>query len=246
VFGTDKKPPVPASDQPLPWNTDLAMTWLNEPGRLNFDTRPNVPRPAGWYRFTAPPGLRGMHLPCHAKPQVWVDGTEAAVTGAPGAWSVTLATPAISAPVVAIRLDQQRGEYGGAAFSDYIRLDCGVGTIKAGDWSKLGVLETYSGGAWFRKTVELTADQASKATRLDLGNVVSSAELHINGQLVSIKTAPPWKFDLTGLLKPGENRIEILVCNTLANHYVTIPTHYRGSTESGLIGPVSIETFARP
>jgi hypothetical protein len=245
VFGTDKKPPVPTKDKPLPWNTDLATTWFKASGRLAFDTRPDVQRPAGWYRFTAPPGLRGMHLPCIAKPRVWVNGKESPTSGAPGAWSVALAEPAVSAPVVAIRLEQQRGEYGGAAFSDYIRLDCGVGTIKAGDWSKLGVLETYSGGAWYRKTIGLTAEQVSKATTLDLGNVVSSAELHVNGQLVGVKTKPPWTFDLTGHLKAGENRIEVLVCNTLGNHYVTIPTHYRGEIVSGLLGPVRLEANHR-
>ena len=109
----------------------------------------------------------------------------------------------------------------------------------------MGVLETYSGGAWYRKSIGLTAEQASKATMLDLGNVVSSAELHVNGQLVGVKTTPPWTFDLTGHLKAGENRIEVLVCNTLANHYVTIPTHYRGETVSGLLGPVRLEVNNR-
>jgi hypothetical protein len=42
-------------------------------------------------------------------------------------------------------------------------------------------------------------------------------------------------------VRPGENKVEILVCNTLANHYVTVPTHYRGSTASGLLGPVRLE-----
>ena len=42
--------------------------------------------------------------------------------------------------------------------------------------------------------------------------------------------------------KSGENKIEILVYNTLANHYLTIPTKYRGSSfESGLLGPVNLE-----
>jgi hypothetical protein len=31
-----------------------------------------------------------------------------------------------------------------------------------------------------------------------------------------------------------------LVFNTLANHYQTIPTRYRGSTKSGLLGPVRL------
>lgn len=240
VFGTSNKPPATARDKPLPWNTDLAMTWRNAPGRLTFDVRPNVPRPAGWYRFTAPPGLRGMHLPCKPKPRVWVDGKEATATGEPGAWSISLTTPAVSAPVVAIRLDQLRGDYGGAAFSEFIRLDCASGRIRAGDWAKLGVMETYSGGAWYRQSIDLTAEQASNTAVLDLGNVVSSAEVRVNGQPAGIRTAPPWTFDLTGHIKPGTNRIEVLVCNTLANHYVTIPTHYRGSTVSGLLGPVKI------
>lgn len=241
IFGTPMKPPVPAKDKPLPWNTDLATTWFKTPGRLEFDTRPDAPRPAGWYRFTAPPGLRGIHLPCNAKPQVWIDGKEATVSGMSGAWTVALGAPAVSAPVVAIRLQQQRGAYGGAAFAEYIRLDCGVGKTTVGDWSKQGVLETYSGGAWYRKSIDLSEDQAAKAVVLDLGNVVSSAELHVNGRLVGIKTTPPWTFELTGNLKAGQNRIEVLVCNTLANHYVTIPTHYRGEIQSGLLGPVKIE-----
>lgn len=51
----------------------------------------------------------------------------------------------------------------------------------------------------------------------------------------------PWTVDVTELVQSGENRIETLVFNTLANHYATIPTRYRGSPRSGLIGPVQIE-----
>ncbi|HOC73451.1 MAG TPA: hypothetical protein PKL54_11575, partial [Candidatus Hydrogenedentes bacterium] len=51
---------------------------------------------------------------------------------------------------------------------------------------------------------------------------------------------PPWRVDVSGLVTPGENRVEVLVCNTLANHYGTIPTHYRGDPVSGLLGPVTL------
>ena len=37
--------------------------------------------------------------------------------------------------------------------------------------------------------------------------------------------------------------MDIVVYNTLANHYTTIPTRYHGSTVSGLMGPVTIEIF---
>ena len=56
-----------------------------------------------------------------------------------------------------------------------------------------------------------------------------------------IRVAPPWKLDITEYVKAGENRIEVLVYNTLANHYLTIPTRYRGNPKSGLLGPVRLE-----
>ena len=76
---------------------------------------------------------------------------------------------------------------------------------------------------------------------LDLGHVAASAEVRVNGQISGIRLAPPWTVDISKQLKPGDNRLEVLVCNTLANHYTTIPTQYRGGTVSGLLGPVRME-----
>jgi len=222
----------------MPWNTDLASRWYKDIGRLVFDTRPQVAQPAGWYRFVSPPSLTRLTLPTRGTVRVWADGRELAVTGKRGQWKAALVAPSRAPVVVALRVEQNRGDYGGAAFDDYLRLDCGAGELALGDWSKAGVLETYSGGAWYRKTVNLPA---AKEVLLDLGNVVASAEVRVNGKPAGIKVAPPWTLDITKLAKPGENRIEVLVCNTLANHYVTIPTHYRGSTVSGLLGPVRVE-----
>jgi hypothetical protein len=73
-----------------------------------------------------------------------------------------------------------------------------------------------------------------------LGRVVASAEVHINGKLAGIKSVPPWEFDLTGNLNSGDNKIEILVYNTLGNHFLTTPSQYIGRTDSGLIGPVTL------
>jgi hypothetical protein len=78
---------------------------------------------------------------------------------------------------------------------------------------------------------------------LQLGRVAATAEVHVNGRLAGIRVAPPWTVDISKLVRPGGNRLEILVFNTLANHYGTIPTRYRGSPVSGLLGPVSIETL---
>jgi len=56
-----------------------------------------------------------------------------------------------------------------------------------------------------------------------------------------VKVSPPWKVDMTGLVRSGDNKIEVLVYNTLANHYSTVPTMYCGSPVAGLMGPVRLE-----
>ena len=230
--------PVAADGAAQPWNSELAMRWYRDAGRRPFDTRPQERAPAGWYRFVSPPGLRALALPCRGRVRAWADGRELTLSGGPGEWRADVPQPARGPVVVALRVEQLRGDYGGAAFDDFIRLDCGPGELAAGDWSARGVLETYSGGAWYRRTVEIPA---AGEVILDLGGVAASAEVRVNGQPAGIKVAPPWSLDITKRVTPGANRIEILVCNTLANHYVTVPTHYRGATTSGLLGPVRLQ-----
>ena len=141
-----------------------------------------------------------------------------------------------------ITIEYQPGYRGAGAFKGYIEQECGKGSLLAGDWSELAGLRAYSGGMWYRKTINIEK-KADELTEIDLGDVVSSAELFINGKSAGIKLAPPWSFDITGNLKNGENRIEILVLNTISNNYTSIPTRYRGSIRSGLIGPVTIKTY---
>ena len=142
---------------------------------------------------------------------------------------------------VALRIEQERGFYGGAALPEPVILDCGPGLMAAGDWSQDSALACYSGGAWYRKTVSLTAEQVQSRVLLNLGDIVATAEVHVNGRKAGIRVAPPWTWDISEFVKAGENQIEILVYNTLANHYLTIPTRYRGSLKSGLLGPVRVE-----
>jgi hypothetical protein len=220
----------------------LAMSWHHDPDILPFDVQPQVAHPAGWYRFTSPPGLRALAVPAHGEVRVWVDGKE---LKSEAGNRFVVARPEAEPVAVAIRVGQERGRYGGAALPDPIRLECGPGTFAPGDWSENDGLASYSGGAWYRRTVILTAEQARGQVVLDLGRVVSTAEVRVNGRQAGIKVAPPWAVDLSPHVQPGENRIEILVYNTLANHYSTIPTRYRGSPVSGLLGPVSLRMSTR-
>lgn len=93
----------------------------------------------------------------------------------------------------------------------------------------------------FRKTVSLPEDVSSKNAWLDLGSVVATCEVNVNGKSVGVRMSPPYRLDITDFLHPGENEIEVLVYSTLANHYQTQPTPYRGEPTAGLLGPVKIE-----
>ena len=79
----------------------------------------------------------------------------------------------------------------------------------------------------------------------DLGNVVSFAEDLVNDKSAGIKLTPDGKIDIIGLVIVGNNQVEILIYNTLANHYTTIPTNYEGSTVSELLGSVSLNYFGK-
>jgi hypothetical protein len=239
---------IPEGQQPKFKASPLATRWISDAGLLPFDVKPDVKSQVGWYRFVSPPGLRGFTLMARGKVRVWVDGGEVVKKKSEGRsqnpelgiQKFEFEKPAMGPVTVLIRIDQERGCYGGAALIEPIRLDCGPGRFALGDWSRNEGLTSYSGGAWYRKTVSLPE---GKQITLDLGSVAASAEVRINGKPAGVRVSPPWTFDISGLAKPGENRIEVLVCNTLANHYTTIPTGYRGNTLAGLVGPAYIKVI---
>ena len=244
---------LPRVDAPLPAESttkpgSLAMSWHNKPGLRPFDTRPQDTKPAGWYRFTSPPGLRGLTFATRGQVQAWANGKELSLTAGPPRTDGTVEfkalvpQPAAAPVIVALRIEQERGAYAGSALPEPITLDCGPGQTLLGDWTKQGALECYSGGAWYRKTVALTPEQARGRVTLDLGNLASSTEVRVNGRPAGIRVAPPWRFDVTDLVKPGDNRVEVLVYSALGGHYTTIPTRYHGLLTSGLLGPVVISS----
>ncbi|GLX68441.1 glycosyl hydrolase [Paenibacillus glycanilyticus] len=231
--------------QPIP----LAMSWYNKPGVIPYQAYPGNRSPvAGWYRFTAPPGLHEMNITAHGDISVWVDGEEYAaeqqhsLDDGARAYTVRIAPHRKGTSSIAVRISYDISAYAGAALPVPIKLQCGEGTIQLGDWSAIDGLTCYSGGAVYRKEVEWTREDDPHAyqVKLDLGAVSATAEIRVNGQNVQTLLAPPWHADIAKWLGKGSNLIEVKVYNTLANHYVTIPTRYRGDLISGLLGPVRL------
>ena len=94
---------------------------------------------------------------------------------------------------------------------------------KLADWSKRTEegIRYYSGTAVYRKTFTL----ASPVTRhsslfLDLGKVAVMAEVKLNGKDLGILWKPPFRVEVTGAIKPGENQLEVKVVNLLINRQI--------------------------
>ena len=228
--------------------TPLSMKWWDMEGRINFDVKPESTAHYGWYRFTAPPGLQSMTIRAMGQLEVWVNGNSQVVKTVkedfPAKYQVDLSESIKKKSKVAVRIKQAQGFSGGSVLPEPILLNCTAGAIQLGDWSKGSVLENYSGGAWYRKNIQLSNKQANSKVIIDLGKeVVASAEVKINGVSAGILVSAPWTLDISKLVKSGDNSIEILVYNTLSNHFKTIPTKYNTNKEqkSGLIGPVQLE-----
>ena len=90
------------------------------------------------------------------------------------------------------------------------------------DWTKHADngIRYFSGTATYRKTFEVTAEHAARKARLLLGTVTALAEVRLNGKTLGIVWTAPWQVELTGVLKPGKNELEIEVTNTWANRLV--------------------------
>ena len=106
--------------------------------------------------------------------------------------------------------------------------------------AKKGKLPSVTGArrAWkvtraavlYGKVVTLNKEHLKASVVLDLGMVKTCAEVHVNGKLAGVRLARPFRFEITDLVREGENEIQIRVVNTLANHMSSYPTKsvYKG------------------
>lgn len=231
---------------PRPEKKQVSMSWYGDDGVLPFDCSLES-KSAGLFAFESAPGLHSFTFAAYGNVTIWIDGVQ--TQAVPGqkqptgltSYHINLKDTKLTTSQVVMKIEYKPGYYGAGALPQYISQQCGKSTIKLGDWSEIDGLRAYSGGAWYRKTIPIDEQDLKNRLEIDLGNLVASAELRINGRSAGIRLSPPWKFDITPYAKAGENRIEILVYNTLANNYTTVPTMYRGEIKSGIIGPVLLK-----
>ena len=223
---------------PMPEKKEkLAMRWYKDPGVIPFDLYAGTRSPQ-WVRFLSAPGTTAIQLQVENREpvQAWIDG-EPMLDKGNGRFEARKSVG--KSAVVALKLTPFSGHNGGAVIPEPIAIETsGHGVMPLGDWSRFGILHNYSGGVRYRKIFTLTAAEVAGPVEIDLGRVSATAEVWINGKKAGVRVAPPWTLDVSGLLKAGANEVEVLVYNTLSNHYQTIPSVYRGDPVSGLFGPV--------
>jgi hypothetical protein len=80
----------------------------------------------------------------------------------------------------------------------------------------------FSGTATYRTSVRVPASllQPGQRVYLHLGRVEVVASVRINGKLAGVLWKSPFRADVTGLLRPGENQIEVRVANLWVNRMI--------------------------
>jgi hypothetical protein len=121
----------------------------------------------------------------------------------------------------------------------------------------------YSGAGFYSKTIHVPADWlvSGRKVQLDLGDVRELAEVFVNGKSAGVLWKPPFRADITSLVKPGDNLLKIEVMNMWINRLAgdqNLPAEkkftrtnitfdgYRGKPgtwqvqPAGLLGPVRL------
>lgn len=92
------------------------------------------------------------------------------------------------------------------------------------DWTRhadFGVRH-FSGTATYTTSLHVRDEDLEGGSHvlLDLGEVREMAEVRVNGEGTEILWKPPFRTDLTPLVRPGENRLEIRITNLWANRLI--------------------------
>ncbi len=218
----------------------------------------DVPMPSVlWYRQTLPPGVAAIAAPkIDGEWAAWLDGEP--LTFRDG-WAV--AVPSVTGSLLAIRVEAPIGKHG---LLEPVRVRRKPVHQGLGSWTAQH-LDWYSGRAIYSTTFTLESDHKAEDIRLDLdlGKVCWCAEIWVNGKLAGTRVWPPYRLDITTQATVGENRLDIVVANLLANRMrwdifddvvgVEWNRYWHDGNimrdawclESGLIGPVQVVPMRR-
>jgi hypothetical protein len=131
-------------------------------------------------------------------------------------------------------------------------------------WSKAeqAGIRYFSGTAVYLQTFQFNnTSSSSSRIYLDLGKIAEVAEVWLNGKTAGIVWTPPYRVDITDIVRSGTNMLKIEVANTWSNRLTgdgitgekytktnitkanknLVPWENLPLRESGLLGPVTIQ-----
>jgi hypothetical protein len=183
-----------------------------------------------------------------------------------GSWFVVFRQPASAHPAIAQSNTPQfesRGELDGpwtVRFDPKWGEPASVQFAELTSWPKRPEpgIKFFSGTATYAKTFDLPAALRDSAQPLwlDLGNLRELAEVRLNGKSLGILWTPPFRVDITDVVKATGNQLEVGVVNFWPNRIIgdqSLPENERRTRtnvrkltkdtplmESGLLGPVRL------
>lgn len=84
------------------------------------------------------------------------------------------------------------------------------------------------------------AAEKSEKAYLEIENVGECAEVFLNGESCGLRVCKPFRYDLTGKIKEGQNSLKILVSTTLANGLQDPVSMYVPLSPTGISGKINI------
>lgn len=116
--------------------------------------------------------------------------------------------------------------------------------MNPGSWTANG-LPYFSGSAAYERSFNLPREYLGKKLVLDCGQVGVVAEAWVNGRPAGVRVWLPYSIDISKLVKAGENKLRIVVTNTLETERA-VENHapkLQKIEPNGLIGPVRITPY---
>jgi hypothetical protein len=114
-----------------------------------------------------------------------------------------------------------------------------IHVTKLEDWRRWKDWSQFAGTLRYRATIDLAS--VGGPIFLDAGRVGEIVELRINGRPAGVRLSPPYVWDITALVHPGKNTIELDITNTAQSRWSD--PFSRGNAVNGLLGPVIIAYY---
>jgi hypothetical protein len=103
-------------------------------------------------------------------------------------------------------------------------------------------MDRFAGHIKYEKKIDI-ADTSAKKIFLEIENAGETVNVSVNGKKALGRIVPPYKFDITDLVKAGENELEIIVTTHMGYRERDKFSRYMVMEPTGMSGKVEIVEY---